>query len=54
MLLQIHDELLFEVVAAEREVVERLVRDEMGSAIELSVPLDVSVGFGKNWDAGAH
>ena len=54
MLLQIHDELLFEVVAAEREVVERLVRDEMGSAIEMSVPLEVSVGFGKNWDAGAH
>ena len=54
MLLQIHDELLFEVAAAEREVVERLVRDEMGSAIEMSVPLEVSVGFGKNWDAGAH
>ncbi|MCX5046500.1 DNA polymerase I [Aldersonia sp. NBC_00410] len=54
MLLQIHDELLFEVVETEREVIERLVRDEMGSAIEMSVPLDVSVGFGKNWDSAAH
>ncbi|HEY5855403.1 MAG TPA: DNA polymerase I [Aldersonia sp.] len=54
MLLQIHDELLFEVVGTEREVVERLVRDEMGSAIELSVPLDVSIGTGRSWDAAAH
>ncbi|MBD0322057.1 MAG: DNA polymerase I [Aldersonia sp.] len=54
MLLQIHDELLFEVVESECEVVERLVRDEMGSAIELSVPLDVSVGTGQNWDSAAH
>jgi DNA polymerase I len=54
MLLQIHDELLFEVVESERDVIERLVRDEMGSAIEMSVPLDVSVGFGANWDSAAH
>ncbi|KAA0021131.1 DNA polymerase I [Antrihabitans cavernicola] len=54
MLLQIHDELLFEVVAAEREAVEKLVRDEMASAIELSVPMEVSVGTGRSWDAAAH
>ncbi|NMN95110.1 DNA polymerase I [Nocardiaceae bacterium YC2-7] len=54
MLLQIHDELLFEVVDSEREQVEKLVRENMASAIELSVPLDVSVGTGRSWDAAAH
>ncbi|QCQ91308.1 DNA polymerase I [Rhodococcus sp. SGAir0479] len=54
MLLQVHDELVLEVCAAEREQVEQLVRDKMASAIELSVPLDVSVGTGRSWDAAAH
>ncbi|MFZ2175202.1 MAG: DNA polymerase I [Rhodococcus sp. (in: high G+C Gram-positive bacteria)] len=54
MLLQVHDELLLEVVDSEREVVEQLVRDNMSSAITLSVPLDVSVGTGRSWDAAAH
>ncbi len=54
MLLQIHDELLFEVVESERDEVEKLVRENMASAIDLSVPLDVSVGTGRSWDAAAH
>ncbi|MBJ8343100.1 DNA polymerase I [Antrihabitans sp. YC2-6] len=54
MLLQIHDELLFEVVADEKDEVERLVRENMASAIELSVPLEVSVGTGRTWDSAAH
>ncbi|MGW0035927.1 DNA polymerase I [Gordonia sp. NPDC003376] len=54
MLLQVHDELVIEVAAGEREQVETLVREEMGSAIELSVPLEVSVGFGRSWDDAAH
>ncbi|MBV6758997.1 DNA polymerase I [Rhodococcus opacus] len=54
MLLQVHDELVLEVVEAERDRVEQLVRDKMASAIELSVPLDVSVGTGRSWDAAAH
>ena len=54
MLLQVHDELVLEVVDSEREQVEQLVRDKMSSAIELSVPLDVSVGTGRSWDAAAH
>ncbi|WLP93259.1 DNA polymerase I [Gordonia sp. NB41Y] len=54
MLLQVHDELVVEVAAGEREQVEKLVREEMGSAIELSVPLEVSVGFGRSWDDAAH
>ncbi len=54
MLLQVHDELVLEVADGEREAVEALVREEMGSAIELKVPLDVSVGYGRSWDDAAH
>ncbi len=54
LLLQVHDELVLEVVNSEREQVERLVRHEMGSAYELRVPLDVSVGFGTDWQAAGH
>ena len=54
MLLQVHDELVLEVTADEREQVQQLVRDKMASVIDLSVPLDVSVGFGRSWDAAAH
>ncbi|MFT3899849.1 MAG: DNA polymerase I [Gordonia sp. (in: high G+C Gram-positive bacteria)] len=54
MLLQVHDELVLEVARGEREAVEALVREEMGNAISLSVPLDVSVGFGRSWDDAAH
>ncbi len=54
MLLQVHDELLFEVAAGEREQIEALVRDKMGSAYPLDVPLEVSVGFGRSWDSAAH
>ncbi|MDJ0361111.1 DNA polymerase I [Rhodococcus sp. H29-C3] len=54
MLLQVHDELVLEVVESEREQIEHLVRDKMSSAIELSVPLEVSVGTGASWDQAAH
>ncbi|MGZ8180129.1 DNA polymerase I [Williamsia sp. SKLECPSW1] len=54
MLLQVHDELVFEVADGEREALEDLVRAKMGGAIELSVPLDVSVGYGRSWDDAAH
>jgi DNA polymerase I len=54
MLLQVHDELLFEVATGEREVLEELVRDKMGTAYPLDVPLEVSVGYGRSWDAAAH
>ncbi|MDT5002459.1 MAG: polymerase [Mycobacterium sp.] len=54
MLLQVHDELLFEVVDGEREALEALVRDKMGSAYPLDVPLEVSVGYGRSWDTAAH
>jgi DNA polymerase-1 len=54
MLLQVHDELVFEVAAGEQERLEDLVRTQMGGAIELAVPLDVSVGYGRSWDEAAH
>jgi DNA polymerase I len=54
MLLQVHDELLFEVAPGERGEVEKLVREQMGNAYPLDVPLEVSVGFGRSWDSAAH
>lgn len=54
MLLQVHDELVLEVAEGEREQVEALVRREMAAAAELSVPLEVSVGYGRSWDDAAH
>lgn len=53
MLLQVHDELVLEVAKGERDVVEKLVTEQMGSAADLSVPLDVQIGVGPSWyDAG--
>jgi DNA polymerase I len=54
MVLQVHDELVFELAPGEREALEQLVVAQMGSAAELAVPLDVQVGFGANWDQAAH
>jgi DNA polymerase-1 len=54
MLLQVHDELLFEVATGERDALEALVREQMGAAAALAVPLDVSVGMGRSWHEAAH
>lgn len=54
MLLQIHDELVLEVAAGERDRVQQIVGDKMKHAITLSVPLDVSFGYGNSWNAAAH
>ena len=54
VLLQIHDELLLEVAPGDADEVERIVRDKMGRAVELSVPLEVSVGRGTTWREAAH
>jgi len=54
LLLQVHDELIFEVAKGEHEKMEALVRREMGSAYPLKAPLDVNIGFGKSWDLAAH
>ncbi|MHC4481401.1 MAG: DNA polymerase, partial [Planctomycetota bacterium] len=49
MLMQIHDELVFEAPDAELEAVSRFVADRMASALELDVPLKVDIAVGKNW-----
>jgi DNA polymerase-1 len=54
MVLQVHDELLFEVADGEREILQELVVDKMRGAAQLSVPLEVQVGYGANWDEAAH
>jgi DNA polymerase-1 len=54
MLLQVHDELVFEVAAGEEQQLDELVRREMAGAAELTVPLDVSVGTGHSWHEAAH
>ncbi|HET9040355.1 MAG TPA: DNA polymerase, partial [Gemmatimonadales bacterium] len=54
MLLQVHDELVFEVAPGEREALDALVRAQMGGAADLAVPLDVSIGTGRSWHDAAH
>ncbi len=54
MLLQVHDELIFEVAPGEWDALEAIVRHRMSTAAELRVPLDVQVGRGANWDDAAH
>jgi DNA polymerase-1 len=54
LLLQVHDELIFEVAAGEEKALTEIVRRDMGSAFDLSVPLDVNVGIGTSWDLAAH
>ena len=54
LLLQVHDELIFEVAPGEEELLTKLVRKGMGSAFELKAPLDVSIGVGSSWNEAAH
>jgi DNA polymerase-1 len=54
LLLQVHDELILEVITSEIEEVSELVRVQMGKAYPLRAPLDVSVGIGKSWNDAAH
>lgn len=54
LLLQVHDELVLEVAKGELALVTDLVRTHMENAVELTVPIDVNIGSGSNWDAAAH
>ena len=49
MVLQIHDELVFDTVPEEVERLQKIVREEMENVIELSIPLTVECNYGKNW-----
>ena len=54
LLLQVHDELVVEVAQGEIDLVTKILTEEMQNALELKVPLDVSVGVGKSWSEAAH
>ncbi|QUW90710.1 DNA polymerase I [Streptomyces sp. V17-9] len=54
MLLQVHDEIVLEIAPGERARAEELVRREMANAVQLRVPLGVSVGAGPDWESAAH
>ena len=54
VLLQVHDELVVEVAPGEVVQVEALLRAEMGAAVPMDVPLEVSVGTGRSWHDAAH
>ena len=54
LLLQVHDELVLEVAPGEADEVAELVREAMVGAVDLLVPLDVSLGMGRSWQDAAH
>tara|TARA_B110000003_G_scaffold107457_2_gene109840 strand:+ start:14921 stop:17716 length:2796 start_codon:yes stop_codon:yes gene_type:complete len=49
MLLQVHDELVFDVYLPELEEIQKLIKNKMEQAVSLSVPLEVDLGTGQNW-----
>jgi len=49
MLLQVHDELVFDVLKSEKDIISKIVKEEMEGAVELVVPLDVEMEFAENW-----
>ena len=49
MVLQIHDELVFDAPKEEVEELKAIIKREMTSAIDFGVPLDVEIGVGQNW-----
>ena len=49
MILQVHDELIFDVDISEKEIVAKIVKTKMESAYETKIPLKVEAGFGENW-----
>ena len=54
MLLQVHDELVFEVAPGELEQLKLIAVDCMSNVVKLSVPLEVHLGVGKTWDSAGH
>src|SRR5690554_6545880 len=49
MLLQVHDELVFDVLKSERDIISKIVKEEMENALKLEVPLKVEMEFAENW-----
>ena len=49
MLLQVHDELVFDVYLPEKEIIRKIVKQNMENVYSTRVPLKVEIGFGNNW-----
>ncbi|MFY7757092.1 MAG: DNA polymerase, partial [Flavobacterium stagni] len=49
MLLQVHDELVFDVHKSELERIQPLIKHEMENAFQMAVPLEVEIGYGMDW-----
>ena len=49
LLLQVHDELVFEILKEEEKPIKKLVKQEMMNAVKFNVPLEVEIGVGENW-----
>ncbi len=49
MILQVHDELIFDVYKPEGDIVEKIVKHEMENAVSFDIPLSVDMGKGNNW-----
>jgi DNA polymerase-1 len=49
MILQVHDELVFDVAIEELEIIKPIIREKMVNAIQMNVPIEVEIGAGKNW-----
>jgi DNA polymerase-1 len=49
MTMQVHDELVFDVLVNETEIMKKIIIDRMKSAIKMEVPILVEVGIGRNW-----
>ena len=49
MVLQVHDELVFDVYCSEQEIVKEIVKNNMENVYPMQVPLKVDLGFGQNW-----
>ena len=49
MLLQVHDELVFDVHNSELEKIQPMIKYEMENAFKMAVPLDIEIGLGKDW-----
>jgi DNA polymerase-1 len=54
LLLQVHDELVFAVAPGELDALRELAIDRMKNVVELSVPLEVHIGIGPNWELAGH
>ena len=49
LILQVHDELVFEILKEEEKVIKKLIKQEMMNAVKFNVPLEVEIGVGENW-----